>query len=394
MTAQRRTSPEVPFVRPTVDALPTSAIRQIAAVGMTMDDVIPLWFGEPDRPTPGFIVEAGARALREGRTMYTLNRGIPELRDALARYMTSLHGVPVDVDRVTVTASAMNAIAVVMQCLVDPGDNAVMVGPLWPNIAACARIMGGEVREVPLAAAGGRWSLDLDRLFAAVDGRTRIVLVNTPSNPTGWIMPADQQAAVMDFCRARGIWVVADEVYDRLVYDGAAAAPSFLSVAGPDDRLIRVNSFSKSWAMTGWRLGWVVAPPAFGPVLEKMTEFNIANAPSVAQYAGIVALAEGEPFIREMVDRYRLARDLTVQRLGAMPRVDLIRPDGAFYAFLAVDGVTDSLAFARTLLAETRVGLAPGIAFGDLGEGRLRLCFANSPERLSAAFDRIEPYLS
>ncbi len=380
-------------VRHTVAGIPTSAIRRIAAVGMRMDNVIPLWFGEPDVPTPDFISEAGARALREGKTRYTLNRGIPDLRAALAAYMEGLYGGTVDVERVTVTASAMNAIALVMQCLVDPGDNAVMVGPLWPNIPACARIMGGEAREISLTPGEDGWGLDLDRLFDAVDGRTRAVLANSPNNPTGWVMSRGEQQAVLDFCRERGIWVIADEVYDRIVYDGTFA-PSFLEIADPEDLVLRVNSFSKSWAMTGWRLGWITAPAAFGTVIEKMMEFNIANAPSAAQYAGIAALAGGEPFIRESVSRYRAARDLAFRRLGAMPRVSLSLPRGAFYAFFAVDGVADSLAFAEGLLRRTRVGLAPGVAFGPQGEGRLRLCFASALDTLSEAFDRIEPSLS
>ena len=380
-------------IRDTIAKIPTSAIRQIATIGMQMDDVIPFWFGEPDAPTPDFIVAAGTKALQEGKTYYTLNRGILELREALAVYMGGLYGRNIDIERVTVTASAMNAIAVIMQCVIDPGDNAVMVGPLWPNIAACAEIMGGEVREVSLDPGEDRWRLDLDRLFDSVDERTKVVLVNSPSNPTGWVMSREEQLAVLEFCRARGIWVVADEVYDRIVYD-APYAPSFLEISEPEDLVLRVNSFSKSWAMTGWRLGWITAPPAFGPVIEKMTEFNIANAPSVAQYAGITALAEGEPFILETVDRYRAARDLTYQRLGSMPRVHLSLPEGAFYAFFAVDGVTDSLTFAEDVLRQTHVGLAPGAAFGAKGEGHLRLCFASALDTLSGAFDRLEPMLS
>ena len=380
-------------IRDTITDIPTSAIRQIATIGMQMDDVIPFWFGEPDAPTPDFIVAAGPKALQEGKTYYTLNRGILELREALAVYMGGLYGRDIDIERVTVTASAMNAIAVIMQCVIDPGDNAVMVGPLWPNIAACAEIMGGEVREVSQEPGEDRWRLDLDRLFASVDDRTKVVLVNSPSNPTGWVMSREEQRAVLEFCRARGTWVVADEVYDRIVYD-APYAPSFLEISEPEDLVLRVNSFSKSWAMTGWRLGWITAPPAFGPVIEKMTEFNIANAPSVAQYAGITALAEGEPFIRATVDRYRAARDLTYQRLGSMPRVRLSLPEGAFYAFFAVDGVTDSLSFAEEVLRKTHVGVAPGAAFGSRGEGHLRLCFASALDTLSGAFDRLEPLLS
>lgn len=381
--------------RRAIAELPASKIREVATLGMVAAraDTIPLWFGEPDLPTPDFINRAAARALAEGHTFYTLNRGIPELREEIARYMSRLHGRAFASDRITVTASAMNAIALLVQTLVDHGDNAVLLAPVWPNIAASVGIMGGEARQVALAETGTGWRLDLDRLFDAVDERTRLVFVNSPSNPTGWMMTADEQRALLDFCRERGLWVVADEVYDRIVYD-RVHAPSLLDVGEPEDLVLRINSFSKSWCMTGWRLGWITAPAAFGPVLEKMNEFNVASAASMAQHAGIVALREGEAFVRETVARYGRARDLVFQRLAAMPRVRLVRPEAAFYAFFAVEGMDDSLAFAKRLLADTGVGLAPGAAFGPGGEGRLRLCYAATPATLSEAMDRLQPALS
>ena len=381
-----------PPIRRTIAELPSSKIREVANLGTGMDGVIPLWFGEPDRPTPDFINQAATAALEAGHTYYTLNRGIPELRAALAEYMTDLHGKPIGLDRVTVTASGMNAVAVIMQSLIDPGDNAILVAPLWPNISACVRIMDGEPRFVPLRAEAAGWRLDLDQLFDSADERTRALFINSPSNPTGWTMSGEDQRTVLDWCRRRGIWLIADEVYDRIAYS-ARRAPSFLDFAGPDDPLIRINSFSKSWCMTGWRLGWVTAPDAFGGTMEKMNEYNVANAPSMAQHAGIVALRDGEDFVRETVERYRLARDLVFQRLAALPRVELSRPDAAFYAFFKVDGVEDSLALAKRLVHEARVGLAPGIAFGAEGEGFLRLCFAAGLDTLSQALDRLEPAL-
>jgi len=307
--------------------------------------------------------------------------------------MSALHGYTISVDRITVTASAMNAIALLTQTLVDRGDNAVLTVPLWPNIAASVGIMEGEPRQIALNETETGWQLDLDRLFDAVDERTRLIFVNSPNNPTGWMMTADDQRAVLEFCRKRGIWIIADEVYDRIVYD-RPYAPSFLDVAEPEDLILLINSFSKSWCMTGWRLGWITAPDEFGPVLEKMNEFNIANAASMAQHAGIVALREGEDFVRETVERYGRARDLVFQRLAGMPRVRLARPEAAFYAFFAVDGMDDSLAFAKRLLTETKVGLAPGAAFGTGGEGHLRLCYAATLETLSEAMDRLVPALS
>lgn len=379
-------------IRRRIATLAGSPIREIAHEGMSLDGVIPLWFGEPDRPTPDFIVAASDRALRAGHTFYSHNSGVTALRETIAGYTSRLYGREVSADRVTVTAAGMNALMAVAELLIDPGDNLVGVTPVWPNFFRCVEIMDGIVREVPLTASDDGWRLDLDRLFAACDGRTRAICINSPSNPTGWVMEADEQRAVLDFCRARGLWVIADEVYARVVYD-RPAAPSFLEVAEPDDLLLVVNSFSKTWAMTGWRLGWITAPPALEPTLEKLNEFNVASPASASQYAGIAAIRDGEPFVADMMARYRTARDATRQRLAAMRRVRLAPTDGAFYAFFAVDGVTDSRAFARTMLQRTKVGLAPGIAFGRGGEERLRICFAKSPELLGEAFDRLAPHL-
>ena len=187
--------------------------------------------------------------------------------------------------------------------------------------------------------------------------------------------------------------MLSDEVYARMVFD-RQAAPSFLEIAEPDDRLVVVNSFSKSWCMTGWRLGWLTAPPALMPTLEKMIEFHYSCPAHFSQVAGITAVREGEDFVVETVARYKQARDLVIDRLQALPKVRVHRPDGAFYAFFAVDGMTDSLATCKEILAATHVGLAPGAAFGDKGEGFIRLCFASTLDRLDNAMDRLEPYLS
>lgn len=381
-----------PFIRPDVAAIPDSLIRAVANAGIGRGDVIPLWFGEPDLPTPQFICDAAAAAMRKGETKYTPSRGVPELRETLARYMTGLYGVAVDIDRITISASGMNAIMLAMQALVGPGDNVVFTTPLWPNCLRTAMIMGAEPRSVALDHGPGGWHVDLDKLLASFDDRTRAVFLNSPGNPTGWVMPAAQQRALLEACRKRGIWIIADEVYARLVYDGDVA-PSFIPLAEPDDRLIVINSFSKSWRMTGWRMGWFTAPPALGETLAKLTEFNTAGPATFAQHAGVVAIRDGETEVKAQVDRLRIARDLTFQRLAAHPRLTLSRPEAAFYAFAKVDGMTDSLAFAQNLVARHGVGVAPGAAFGEAGEGHLRLCFASSPELLVQAFDRLETAL-
>jgi aspartate/methionine/tyrosine aminotransferase len=286
----------------------------------------------------------------------------------------------------------MNALIIAMQAIVDPGCNVVVVNPVWPNCRETVKIMGGVVRDVALDAKDGRFALDLDKLFAACDAKTRALFVNSPGNPTGWMMPSAQQKDVLDFCRKRGIWIVSDEVYARIVYD-RPVAPSFLELAEDDDAVIAVNSFSKAWTMTGWRLGWLTAPPALSETFEKLNEFNISGPTSFVQRAGVVAVREGEPFVASLIERYARARDLVTQRLGAMKRVRLLRPDAAFYAFFAVDGMTDSLAMCQDLLSTARVGLAPGAAFGLGGEGHIRLCFAATLPKLTEALDRLAPVL-
>jgi aspartate/methionine/tyrosine aminotransferase len=372
--------------------LRVSPIAEISALGMGDPEVIPLWYGEGDLPTPAFIGEAAAAALRQGHTFYTYKAGLPELRATIATYLSDLYGA-VGPERIAVTSSGMTALMLVGQALLDPGDNLVIVAPVWPNIAAAVTIMGAEPRLVGLdPVPGGGWRLDLDRLFAACDERTRGIFVNSPSNPTGWVISTDEIAALLEFGRRRGLWLIADEVYGRIVY-GNRSAPSFLAAASPDDRVIAVNSFSKSWAMTGWRLGWMAMPPELLPEFEKLIEFNTSGAPTFLQHAGIVAIRDGEPFIGQFVTRCRAARDAAMEALQSCRRVEVVRPKGAFYAFFRVDGVRDSLAFAKEALARTKVGLAPGIAFGPMGEGCMRLCFAREPQAVADAIERLRPLL-
>jgi aspartate aminotransferase len=380
-------------IRPAITELEASPIREVSAYGLAFEDVIPLWFGEPDRPTPAFICEAAAEAMRAGRTFYSANRGIMPLRDALATYLARLHRRPPGIDRLTVTASGMSAVMMAAELLVDAGDSVVIVEPLWPNIAGTVRIMGGEPRPVGLEPGANGWQLDMERIEAAIDARTRAVVVNSPGNPTGWMADETTLAALLELCRRRGLWLIADEVYSRIVYEGEAA-PSLLDLAEADDRVIVAGSFSKAWAMTGWRLGWLATPPELGPMLEKIAEFNNSHPPTFLQYGAIAALERGEGFVRESRDRYRAARDLVTARLGAIQGVRLPPVAAGLFAFFAKDGMTDSVAFAKALARDRRVGLAPGRAFGTAGEGWLRLCFAADPELLARALDRLEPALA
>ena len=380
-------------VREVIRDLPTSRIAEISALGMGDPAVIPLWYGESDLPTPGFIGAAATAALQAGHTFYTYKAGLPELRAAIAEYLAGLHQRPIRAERVLVSSSGMTALMLMAQALIDEGDNLVILAPVWPNIAAAVRVMGGEPRLVSLdPLPGGGWRLDLERLFAACDSRTRGIFVNSPSNPTGWVISAEEIAALFAFARRRGLWLVADEVYGRIVY-GNRKAPSFLDQAEPEDRLIAVNSFSKNWAMTGWRLGWMAMPPDLLPIIEKLVEFNTSGSPTFLQHAAIAAIRDGEPFIEHFVARCRAARDIAIDGLNACRRVEVARPEGAFYAFFRVAGMSDSLAFAKEALRHAKVGLAPGSAFGPMGEGFIRLCFARDPQVVGEAVGRLRPLL-
>jgi aspartate aminotransferase len=380
-------------IRPAIAALPASKIGEVAAVGFGDPAIVPLWFGEGDLPTPSFIGDAAIAALRDGQTFYTHKRGIPALRQAIADYLTRLHEKPVGAERVVVTSAGMSAIMLACQILVEPGDNIVIVSPVWPNINASVEALGGEARAVPLTATPeGGWRLDIERVTGACDERTRAIFVNSPSNPTGWMWSRQEAEALLAFARQRGIWLMSDEVYERIVYDRPVAL-SLLDIADPADRIIVINSFSKSWAMTGWRLGWMVTSEALHPVLDKLIEFNTSGAPTFLQPAAVAALRDGEEFVAGMVERCRAGRDIVMAGLAGFARVRAVRPDGAFYAFFRVDGMSDSLEFAKDLVRRCKVGLAPGAAFGPAGEGYLRLCFASSPERLAEALERLKPAL-
>ena len=380
-----------PLARSAMEGLDGSLIRAIFAEGAGLSGVIPLWFGEPDEVTPGFIRDAAKRALDEGQTFYNSNYGIDPLRAAITSYQSGL-GRRSAFERICVTASGVNAVMLVCQALLDPGDRVVLPEPFWPNLGGIPRVMGAEVATVPLELRDAAWTIDMDRLLAALTPGTRMVILNAPANPTGWMLSREQQRILLAHCRRHGIWILADDVYERVVFD-ERASPSFLDIAEADDRVVGINSFSKSWAMTGWRLGWITAPASLMNALGKISEYNVSCSPPFVQLAGIAALEGGEDFIAATIGRYREMRDLACARLGAIPGVSVPVPGGAMYSFFAVEGCGDSVGLARALLHEARVGLAPGLAFGPAGEGCLRLCFAVGRERLEEACARIATYL-
>ncbi|HEV2976834.1 MAG TPA: pyridoxal phosphate-dependent aminotransferase [Casimicrobiaceae bacterium] len=379
--------------RDAVRALVASQIREVANAGMGEPDILPFWFGEPDEVTPAYIREAAIASINAGETFYSQNFGIEELRTAVAEYVSRLHR-PIALDNVAVTASGMSALMLSIEALVDPGDRVVCVTPLWPNLTEIPKILGAEVVRVALKFGREGWQLDVDRLLDALTPGTRAVMVNSPNNPTGWTLARDHQQAILAHCRRHGIWIVADDVYERLYYAGVGCAPSFLDLAAPGDRLVSTNSFSKTWLMTGWRLGWIVAPPALMPDLGKLIEYNTSCSPVFVQRAGIAALRDGEATVVHTLERFRAARALLVDELASIEGVEAAPPPGAMYVFFRIAGVTDSLAFCKRLVREARLGLAPGSAFGPEGEGFVRWCFASSQDRLLDGVRRLRDFLS
>lgn len=370
-------------MRNLISDLPASKIRQVADAGLARGDVLPFWFGESDEVTPAAVREAAAASLQAGETFYSYNLGLPDLREALARYASALHQ-PIGADRIAVTSGGVNALMIATQALVSPGDEVVAVVPLWPNLTAQAEILGARLTRVALRPVDGEWRLDLQRLLDAITSTTRVLLVNAPNNPTGWTLTRAEQRTLLEHCRRTGTWIVADEVYERLFYvDDAPAAPSFLDLTAPDDRVIVVNSFSKSFLMTGWRLGSMVMPPQLADGIAKLIEFNTSCVPVFVQRGGLAALSIADEFVPALVARMKRCRDTLLPALAALPGVSVRAPLGGMYAFFRIEGQDDSLALAERLVNEVGLGLAPGVAFGPEGEGWLRWCFASrDPDRL------------
>jgi aspartate aminotransferase len=381
-------------VRETIRRIPLENISSLARGSLGDPSIIPLWFGEGDVTTPAFIGEAMMRAVEAGQVFYSHQNGIAELRGALADYLNGLNHRGIGTDRITVTASGMNAIMLAVQLIAEPGDNIVVIDPVWPNIGGTAQLVGVEVRSVRMDLAPGGWTLDVDKVAAALDVRTRGVFFASPGNPTGAVIPMETQVALFDLCRSRNVWLIADEVYNRLVF-GARNAPSILDHAEPEDRLLVVNSFSKSWAMTGWRLGWMVHPPSIGLTLAMMVQYTTSGMTTFVQHAGVVALEKGEPFVAWIRDYCQTGMEIACSALERFGRVRMgPRPRAGMYAFFEVDGMPDSRQACLSILEQTRVGLAPGVFFGPGAETFLRLCVCRSPTDLTEAMARLAPVLS
>jgi len=376
--------------------LEESRIREVANAGMGRSDVLAFWFGESDEVTPAFIRQAAIDSLQRGETFYAHNLGLPELRQEISNYMSARHGA-IGVDRVAVTSGGVNALMLAVQQLVDAGDQVVAVTPVWPNLTAQPAIMGARVTCVPLTPVDGAWTLDLDALLTAVTASTKVLIINAPNNPTGWTLDRDEQQRILAHCRKTGTWVLADEVYERLYYESTAngCAPSFLDIATPQDRLVVVHSFSKSFLMTGWRLGWLVMPSAMTHHMGKLIEFNTSCASVFTQRAGIVALQRTDEVTPQVVAHLKACRDTLVPLLQAIPGVQVAMPRGGMYAFFKLAGFDDSLATAKRLVAEAGLGLAPGDAFAPQARGWLRWCFASKEQqRLVLGVARLQQWLA
>lgn len=384
-------------VAPSAARVEHSRIRELAEIAMRMDGVLKLYFGESSTPTPEYIRRAAQKAMADGYLFYTENAGLPSLRRGLADYYKNLHGVELDPgSEIVVTASGVQALNVTIRCTLDPGDEAIVLTPAWPNGAANVVLANGVARMVPHVLAGARYTVDFDGLEAAVTPRTRLVIYTSPSNPLGWVATHEEQAGLLDFARRHGLWLLADEVYERLCYRAALGvpAPSILKITTREDAVIVAQSFSKTYCMTGWRVGWLVARRDLAAKAAELNEFIISHAPSFAQRAAETALVWGEIELKKMLARYKENRDYCLAMLRQAPGVTVPEPEGAFYLFPRIEGLTDSFAFCRRLLEETSVGVAPGVAFGAGGEGSIRICYAAEREILKPAMDRLVAFLN
>ncbi|MEY4677174.1 MAG: hypothetical protein RLZZ470_1681 [Pseudomonadota bacterium] len=376
--------------------LEASKIREVANAGLGRADVLAFWFGESDEVTPDFIRQAAIASLQQGETFYAHNLGLPELRQAIAAYMSERHG-PVAEQRLAVTSGGVNGLMLAMQALVNPGDQVVVVTPVWPNLTAQPLILGAALQTVALEPQAGRWTLPMDKLLRAITPQTRLLVLNSPNNPTGWTLSREEQLTLLAHCRQTGTWILADEVYENLYYLPSAqgCAPSFLDISSPDDRLVVAHSFSKSFLMTGWRLGWLVMPASMTEHMGKLIEFNTSCSSTFVQRAGVAALTQADQVTPRVVAHLTSCRDTLVGELQQLPGVELASPEGGMYAFFRLPGHPDALQTAKRLVAEAGLGLAPGSAFAPEAEGWLRWCFASQDlSRLSLGAERLRTWLA
>ena len=376
--------------------LQASRIRDVANAGLGRSDVLAFWFGESDEVSPDFIRQAAIDSLQSGETFYAHNLGLPELRQAIAAEMQQRHGAGIGVERIAVTSGGVNALMLAMQALLNPGEQVVVVTPVWPNLTSQPVILGADLRTVCLEPQHGRWTLPMEKLLAAVTTQTRLLVVNSPNNPTGWTLSRAEQQILLDHCRRTGTWILSDEVYENLYYlpTENRCAPSFLDIAAPQDRLVVAHSFSKSFLMTGWRLGWLVMPADMTEHMGKLIEFNTSCASVFVQRAGVAAMHGAAGVVPGVVAQMQACRDRLFAELSTIPGLELAVPDGGMYAFFRLPGHTDDVLIAKRLVAEAGLGLAPGSAFAPEAQGWLRWCFASKDQhRLGEGASRLRRWL-
>ena len=386
-----------PSFAPSAERVPVSRIRALADVAFGMEDVLSLQFGESTLPTPPYVMEAVSQAAQEGWTYYSPNQGLPSLRLAIANLIARLHAVEIDPAEIQVTSGGVQALNLAIKCVIDPGDDALVLSPNWPNGSAMIEMFGARAVEVPMARAGQRFTPDVNAMQDALTPRTRLLLYASPSNPLGWTATVAEQRMLLDFARQHGLWLLTDEVYERIYYGGGGEAgagsgqlaPSILKLCSREDAVIVVNSFSKTYCMTGWRLGWMVSRGDFVRKAAQLNEFIVSHAPTMIQRGGEAAIAHGEDDIAAMVEEFQERRDFCARMLQTVPGVNLPEPEGAFYLFPQLEAVDDSYQFALDLLRTKRVAVAPGSAFGNGGEGSIRICYAPDMDVLKPAMERI-----
>ena len=384
-------------MRQAIEQLQASKIRELANAGLGRSNVLAFWFGESDEVTPDFIRQAAIDSLQAGETFYAHNLGLPELRESISAEMVKRHGADIGSDRIAVTSGGVNALMLAMQALVEAGDEVLVITPVWPNLTAQPQILGAQLRTLSLEPSNGRWELPLEKLLDSITADTRLLVLNSPNNPTGWTLNRQEQQAILEKCRSTGTWILADEVYESLYFLDSQnqCAPSFLDIAQTDDRLLVAHSFSKSFLMTGWRLGWLVMPPEMTQHMGKLIEFNTSCASVFVQRAGLVALNRADEVTPRVVSHLRLCRDTLANALNGLDQIEFALPDGGMYLFLRLPEGMDDFQIAKRLVQEAGLGLAPGSAFASEAQGWLRWCFASKElDRLRLGAERLDSWLS
>jgi aspartate/methionine/tyrosine aminotransferase len=385
-------------LNPEIISFKETAIMEIANFGRnyqkeTGKHVFPAWFGEGDTETSNVIYGKTIESLKKGKTFYTYQNGIPDLRSEIAKYMNEVFKINTKPENHSVVTGGMMGLRLICDLIVDNGDEVVMVGPVWPNIRSSVLLKRGSIKEISLQLKDSEWTLDYDKLISSITSKTKMVFVNSPGNPTGWEMSKKQKDRLLKHTRDLGCWLVSDEVYHQITYNDLPSS-SFLECSNPNDRLIVINSSSKSFNMTGWRIGWITHPEELGSHIAKLVQITTTGVPEFLQDGLISALQNYKDITKQLRKSLKVSRDMMFDRLVNWKQVECSIPNAAFYAFFKVKGINDSLEFSKKLILDTNVGVAPGIAFGQSGEGHIRICFAAKESFINQIMDRLEPVLN